>query len=129
MTPDDIREELELKIVEYLKKALDEGLLSEERSQAMSARVLEVLQPGMSFDELYRAIPLIDDTFPELSSLVLPYLREYEENVAKKAQTTVSELIRQGAYDAAVKVANKAINQEVNLVWTGTGKTGNQVKS
>ncbi len=122
MSPDEVREDLELKIVEYIKKALDEGTLSEERSQAMSARVLDVLKPGMSFDELYRAIPQIDDLFPELSTLVLPYLREYEENVTKKAQTTVSELIRQGQYDAAVKVATKAINQEVNLVWQGSGK-------
>lgn len=122
MTPDEVRENLELKIVEYIKKALDEGTLPEERSQAISSRVLEILKPGMTLDELYRAIPTLDDTFPELSPLVLPYLREYEENVTKKARTTVSELIRQGAYDAAVKVANKAINQEVNLVWTGKGK-------
>ena len=122
MSADEIREDLELKIVEYIKKALDEGTLTEEKSQAMSSHVLEILKPGMSLDEFYRAVPQLDDPFPEFSPLIVPYLKEYEENVTKQAQIAVSELIRQGAYDAAVKVANKAINQEVNLVWTGKGK-------
>lgn len=123
MTPDELREELELKIVEYIKKALEEGILTEEKSQAMSSWALATLKPGMSFDELYRAIPKLDDTYPELSPIILPYLKEYEENVTKKARAAVSELIKQGAYDAAVKTAAKAINQDVNLVWQGSSSS------
>lgn len=120
MTPDEIREDLELKIVEFIKDALESGKLTEERSQIISEQVLTILKPGMSMDELYRAIPKLDDLCSEISPVIIPYLRDYEENITKHAQETVSELIRQGQYDTAVKVANKAINQDVNLEWRKT---------
>jgi hypothetical protein len=42
--------------------------------------------------------------------------------VTKQAQVTVQELIRQGQYDAAVKLSKQAIDKEVNLMWQGSGK-------
>lgn len=122
MSPDDIRSQIELKVVEMLKEAIARGTMTEERAQAVSQHVLDTLQPGMSLEELYRAIPKLDDTFPELSPLVLPILKEYEENVNKKAMESVRELIRQGQYDAAEKLGKRAVNQEIKLVWQGSAK-------
>lgn len=123
MTPNDIREQIELSVVEFIKKSQAEGTLSDERSQAISERVLELLRPGMSFEELYKeAIPRLDDTAPELSPIITPYLKEYEENIVKAARQSVSDLIKVGQYDDAVKVANQAINQDVKLAWQGSGK-------
>ncbi|MDO8451296.1 MAG: hypothetical protein Q7S76_00320 [bacterium] len=124
MTPDDFRQEVELKIVEVLRKHLESGQMTEDRAQEISERVLAVLQPGMSLEELYRAIPKLDDSAPELSGLILPILRGYEENINQKAMQTVRELIKEGKYDAATTLATRAIDQKITLVWQGTGKPG-----
>ncbi len=122
MTPDDLRQQIELQVVEMIKAKLADGTMTEDRSQELSRIVLEGLQPGMSFEELFRAIPKLDDGATELSPIILPVLRDYEENINKKAMQGVQELIKQGQYDAAVKLADNAIHQEVTLSWHGSAK-------
>lgn len=119
MSPDDIRQDIELKVVELIKDMTAKGLMTEERAQELSQRVLDLLQPGMSMEELYRAIAKLDDAMPELSRVVIPYLREYEEKVTQQAQKSVQDLIKQGQYDAANQVAHQAITQDSKLVWEG----------
>lgn len=122
MTPDDIRQQIELKVVELVKARMADATMTEERSQQVSQRVLDLLQPGMSMEALYRAIAKLDDAMPELSPVVLPYLVEYEHNVTKQAQENVQNLIKQGQYDAATQLAEKVIKQDVQLVWEGRAK-------
>ena len=124
MTPDDVRQQIELKVVELIKNKLADGSMTEERSQQISQIVLDTVKPGMSFDDLYRAIPHLDDNAPELSSILVPILREYEEQINRKAMEKVSTLIREGKYDAATKLATKAIKQDMKLVYKGTAKPG-----
>lgn len=121
MSPDDIRQDIELKVVELLKRMVEEGRMTEERSQQIAQMVLSTLKPGMSLEELMKAVPKLDDTAPELSLVILPYLREYERMVQQKAQIAVADLIRQGKYNAATKLSEQVINQE-GLVWTGSAK-------
>lgn len=122
MTPDDLRQQVELAVVELIKKKLSDGSMTEERSQVISQKVLDTLQPGMSFEELYRMLPKLDDTCSELSPVIVPHLREYEDHVTQQAAGTVRELIKQGQYDAAIKLTKNVINQTVNLVWQGSSK-------
>ena len=122
MTPDDIRQQIELKVVELLRKAVTDGTMTEERSQAIAKAVLEYLQPGMSWQQLYKAIPKLDDAAQEISPIIIPYLREYEDKVAQAAEQTVREFIRQGKYDAAARLADRVIAQDVDLVWTASAK-------
>ncbi len=119
MTPDELREQVELQVVELLKALLEEGKITDTRAQQISQMVLNTLIPGMSFEELYQAIPRLDDTATELSPVVLPIMRAYEENVTKQAQTGVVELIRQGQYDAATKLGQQVIDKNVKLMWEG----------
>jgi hypothetical protein len=121
MTPDDLRQQIELTIVEFIKKALGAGTMTEERAQQISQVVLDTVKPGMGFDELYKAIPRLDDTCQEISPVILPYLKQYEENVNKKALEEISNLIKMGEYDAATSLGKKVVNQEVELVWQGSG--------
>jgi hypothetical protein len=121
MSPDDLRQDLELKIVEYIKTKLAEGTMTEERSQQVSQMVLDTLQPGMSMEALYRAIFRLDDACTELSPIVIPYARDYETNVTQKAAELVKKYIRTGQYDAAVKLAKDAITENVKISWQGTG--------
>jgi hypothetical protein len=122
MTPDELREDVELAVVEFIKERLESGEITEERAEQISKRTLDVLTPGMSFEELYKAIAALDDTMPELSIVVLPYVRDYEEHVTQGALTSVRELIAQGQYDAAAKLGAKAAKSEVELEWSGKGK-------
>jgi hypothetical protein len=122
MTPDDLREEVELAIVEFIKEKIETGEITEEHAEQISKRALDVLVPGMSFEELYKAIASLDDTMPELSVVVLPYVRDYEENVTQNALSSVRDLIAQGQFDAAAKLGAKAAKSEVELEWNGSGK-------
>jgi hypothetical protein len=120
MTPDELRQQIELQVVEFIKAALESGVMKDDRAQQISDIVLNTLHPGMTFQELYRAIPKLDDNCPELSPLVLPILRDYENTVNKKALENVVELIRQGQFDAAAKLGKQAVNQEIKLEWHGS---------
>lgn len=122
MGPDDIRQQIELKVVELIKDKLADGTMSEERSQAMAQHVLNYIKPGMSFEELYRIVPKLDDTFPELAGVVLPIVRDYEHHVVRQAEDGVRSLIRQGQYDAATKLAKNVIAQDIKLVWHAEAK-------
>lgn len=112
MTADDIRQGIELAVIELLKQKVEDGTMTEERSQALAQRVLQILTPGMDFPSLMKAIPTLDDNAPELSLVILPYLRQYEEMIRHKAQRKVAELIRVGQYDAAVTLSKQVIAQE-----------------
>ncbi len=122
MSPDEIREDIELRIVELVKNLLAAGSITDERARQISQRALDVLTPGATLEELYRTIPKLDDGMSELAPVVLPFMREYEENVTKQAQTNVEELIRQGQYDAAVKLGQQAIDKNIDLIWKGSAK-------
>ncbi len=123
MTPDELREQIELEVVEFLQSKIESGEFTEDRAKAIAARTLEVLQPGMSFEQLYKAIPQLDDTMPELAPIVLPHVRDYEKNVTSQALESVRDLIKQGQYDAAASLAKKASSRDVDLMWTGSGKS------
>jgi len=123
MTPDDLRQDVELKVVELIKQKLADGTMSEKRSQEIAQLVLDSLKPGMSFEELYKAIFLLDEHYTELSPIVLPIIRDYDKNVMQKIRATVSELIRQGRYEEAEQLSQKAISGNIKLVWTGSAKS------
>lgn len=122
MSPDDLRQQIELQVVELIKAKLADGSMTEERAQQASQVVLDSLKPGMSYEELYRSIGKMDDVVQELAPVVLPIMRQYERDIVKPIESNVTELIRQGQYDAAAKLAKKAISQDVKLQWTGSGK-------
>lgn len=123
MSPDDLRQQIELKVVELIKEGLTKGTMTEAKSQEISRRTLEVLQPGMGFKELFKAISRLDDTMPELSKVVYPIVRQYEDMVKNSAIPRVREFMRVGAWDAAVKLAKDAANGEVELVWSGSAQS------
>ena len=79
----------------------------------------------MTFTELFGAIARLDDTAPELSPFIVPYLKQYEREIAQKAEQNVRNLIKQGQYDAASKLAESVIKQNVSVVWSGKGTNRN----
>ena len=122
MTPDQIREDIELAVVELIKAKLADGTMTDARSQQISQLVLDTLKPGMSLEELYKAIFTLDDKCTELSPIVLPYAQKYEENIAQKASDVVSSYIKVGKYDAAIKLTDDVVNENVKLQWQGSAR-------
>ena len=122
MTPDDIRQKVELQAVELIKKKLADGTMTEERAQQASQTILDTLKPGMSFEDLYRAIAKLDDVVQELAPIVLPIMEQYENDIVKPIEKNVEDLITLGQYDAATDLAKKAINQDIKMQWTGSAK-------
>ncbi len=122
MSPDDIREQIEASIVDLIKAKVEAEEMSEERAQQLAQMILEKLKPGMSLEDLYKTLPHLDDTFTEISHIIIPYLRDYEQGVTQKAAVEVQHLIRQGQYKEAQMLADKVIKQDVKLEWTGSAK-------
>jgi hypothetical protein len=122
MTPDTVRSEIELKVVELIQAKVADGSMTEARSQQISQIVLDTLKPGMSWEALYKAIFTLDDTCTELSPIVLPYAQIYEKEIAQKASGVVSNYIKTGQYDAAIKLTDDVVNEDVKLQWSGSGK-------
>jgi len=125
MSPDDIREQIELAVVELIKSKLTEGTMTEVRAQQISKTVLDLLKPGMEFIALYKAIFALDDVCTELSPIVLPYADTYEKNIAQKATGMVASYIKVGKYDAAVKLANDVIKENIQIKWQGSARPNN----
>ena len=128
MSPDEIRERIEAQVVDIIKLKVENEEMTEERAQQLAQRVLELLKPGMSLEELYKALPKLDDNFSEASPIIVPYLRDYEEGVTKKAAVQVRDLIISGHYKEAQDLANRVIKQDVKLVWTGSSKAATLTK-
>lgn len=122
MSPDDIREQIEADIVDLIKAKVEAEEMTEDRAQALAQLVLDRLKPGMSLEELYKTLPHLDDNFSEISHIVAPYMRDYEDGVAKPAIAQVSKLIQNGHYKEAQELADRVIRQDVKLVWTGSSK-------
>lgn len=122
MSPDEIREQIEANIVDLIKAKVEAEEMTEERAQQLAQMVLDKLKPGMSMEELFRAIPHLDDGFTEISRVILPYLHDYEMGVAQKAAVEVQQLIKGGHFKEAQTLADKVIRQDVKLVWTGSAK-------
>ena len=120
MSPDEIREHIEASIVDLIKQKVEAEEMSEDRAQQLAQIVLEKLKPGMSLEDLYKALPNLDDQFSEISHIIVPYLRDYEQGVAKPAVDQVSHLIKAGRYSEAQDLADRVIKQNVKLVWTGS---------
>lgn len=123
MSPDEIREQIEAQVVDYIKAKVEAEEMTEDRAQQMAQMVLNKLQPGMSLEDLYKALPHLDDIFSEISFIIAPYLRDYEEGVTKPATKQVQALIRAGKYKEAQDLADRVIRQDVKLVWTGSAKS------
>lgn len=123
MSPDDIREQIEADIVDLIKAKVETEEMTEDRAQALAQLVLDRLKPGMSLEEIYKTLPHLDDNFSEISHIVAPYMRDYEDGVTKPAIAQVSKLIKDGHYKEAQELADRVIRQDVKLVWTGSSKT------
>jgi len=102
-------------IVNVITKGLEEGVISQERAQKIAQMVIEKLPEDISYEELIRIIPKLDDEFKELSDAIIPIMLEYETKMKEVINQRISALLKQQKFKEALEIARKAIDFEKNL--------------
>jgi hypothetical protein len=108
-------ERVQTSIVEVITKGLEAGTITEDRAKQIAQLVLERLPEDITYEELIRVIPKLDDDFSELSAAVVPIMLEYESKMKKIINERITSLIREQRFNDALHVARKAIEFEKGL--------------
>ncbi|MBD3362479.1 hypothetical protein GF362_02060 [Candidatus Dojkabacteria bacterium] len=110
-----LREKVQQDIVNIITKKLEAGEMTEERAKAIAKLTLEKLPEGLTYEQLMKIIPTLDDEFEELRVAVYPIIQEYQQKISKKVESTISDLMQQKKYEDALNLVKKAINFEKKL--------------
>lgn len=105
---------IEVEVLKIIKQLAQKGNTPQERIQAMAKLTLDLIQPGMSLEELYQNAVELDDQYPELAPVVFAVMKEYEEKYEKKALEQVSQLVKSGQYDQAQKMVKKVLQFKIH---------------
>ena len=99
--PEKLRVQLERQIVNLIKKRLENEKMTVERAKKIAQMVLDRLHPGMSYNQLMKVIPTLDDDFTELAGMILPIMLEHERKLKEIVDKHVIKLIREGKIEEA----------------------------
>lgn len=111
---DELRKFIEKKVLEIIKKLMDDGESSKEKLQSIARKTLELIRPGMRLDELYQNAVKLDDNISELAPVVIMIMKEYEEKYEKKALTQVQDLLKNKKYDEAEDAIKKVLQFKIS---------------
>lgn len=112
---EEIKINLQKKIVEIITSKLESGEINETRAKEIATMVLNHLPDGMSYEQLMQAIPKLDDHFEELTAAVVPIMVEYEQKMKLIVNQKISQLIKAGRLEDALNIAKKAVEFEKSL--------------
>jgi hypothetical protein len=111
---EEFREYIEKEVLVIIKDLAEKGQTPPERIQEMAKLTLELVKPGMTFEQLYHNAAKLDDQYSELAPVVVKLMREYEDKFHKKALESVSLLIKNGKYDDAQSMVKKVLQYKMN---------------
>lgn len=110
---EEFREYIEKEVLVIIKDLAEKGQTPPERIQAMAKLTLELVKPGMTFEQLYRNAAQLDDQYSELAPVVVKLMREYEDKYHKKALESVSMMIKNGKYEDAQSMVKKVLQYKM----------------
>jgi hypothetical protein len=113
--PVQLREQVQKAIVEIITRGLEQGTISEDRAKEIANHVLQMLPENIDYPKLIEVLPKLDDNFNELTSAIVPVMREYEEKMKKVVNEKITALLVAGKLDEALNVTRDAIEAERNL--------------
>ena len=119
---DKLRQIVEWQVLELIKKMSEFGKMTNEQAQQIAKRTIELLKPGMSLEEFFKNVMKIDDGLPELSFIVLPLAKIYQEKIENPSIDAVRELVRKTNYDTAVNLSQKIVDQDIKIKFVAQGK-------
>lgn len=111
----ELRELLQQDIVAVITKKLEAGAMTEERAKAIAKMTLEKLPESISYEELMKIVPTLDDEFEELRSAIFPIVSDYQKKVAAKVQAQVTSLLKEKKYMEVLELTKKALEFESTL--------------
>lgn len=111
---EEFREYIEKEVLSIIKDLSSKGQTPLDRIQAIAKLTLELVKPGMTFEQLYRNAVTLDDQYSELAPVVVKLMHEYEIKYHKKALENVSELIKSGKYEDAQNMVKKVLQYKMN---------------
>jgi hypothetical protein len=103
------RKFIEFEVLKIIKDLAEKGEATQEHIQEIAKRTLELIQPGMSLEQLYQNAVKLDDRYTELAPVVFKMMQQYEQKYEKKALDQVSQLIKSGQYEAAQDMVKKVL--------------------
>ena len=111
---DKFRQFIEGEVLKILKKLAQDPTATREELQAISQPALDLIQPGMTIEELYRSAVKLDDLHPILAPVVLAIMEAYEKHFEHRAIDQVSSLIKTGNYDDAQNMVKKVLEFKIS---------------
>lgn len=106
---EEFRVYIEREVLVLIQEIVIKGTTDKDRVQAIAREVLTLIHKGMSIEEMYINAIKMDDKYTELGPVVIKLMKEYEGKYNKKAVAEVSQLIKQGNYDAAQNMVMKVL--------------------
>lgn len=113
--PNTIKESVQKSIVAIITKGLEDGSITEERAKEIANHVLKAIPEDVDYTKLMQVIPTLDDKFIELTTAVVPIMREYEQKIHAIVNEKISGLIKEGKLDDALNITKKAMELERSL--------------
>lgn len=110
---EEFRHFIEKEVLAVINSLASQPNFDAERIRSMARLALDLIEPGLTLDQLYQNAVKLDDQFSELAPVVFKIMREYEEKYEKKALSVVSQLIRQGQYDQAQIMVKKVLQFKI----------------
>ena len=110
-----LREKVQSDVVALITARLKAGEMSQERAQKIAAMVLEKMPETVSYSEIMRIVPKLDDEFGELAEVVVPIMIEYEKKLHQAIEGRVLKLVREQKFKEAMIEARKGIELEKKL--------------
>lgn len=115
MDAEEYRKKIEREILQVMKEKLESGEMDAKRAREIAKMVLEKLKPGITLGEIYRVVPTLDDFFPELASVVLPVVKEYEQKIEGLVKQRADELVKAGKFSQAGEIIDRTIKKQIPL--------------
>lgn len=113
--PDDLKSEIQSKIVDLITKKLESGQMSPERAKEIAKMILDKLSGSYTFEELIKIIPKLDDQFEELGQVIVPVMVDYEKRMREEINTKINDHLQQKNFDEVLRIAKDAITMESQL--------------
>ena len=103
------RKWIELEVLKIMKQQVSKQDVSQQRIQDLANRTLDMIQPGMTIEELFQNAIKLNDDYPEFDPLSVKLIKEYEHKYKKKAVERVAQLVKSGDLDEAQDVVKKVL--------------------
>ena len=104
--------QVEQDIARLLIDKLEDQEITFERASLIAKFILAYLPENLTDEQVIQILPLIDDEFFELASVVHKYMSRYEEKYSKILVEQISDLIKHKHFNKANLMADEYLKRK-----------------